>query len=132
MCPERKKIEISHIDHIVLTVRDIETSVKFYETILGMNKVQYGEDRVALKFGSQKLNLHKFEHEHEPKAETPMPGSADLCFISNTPIEDVINQAQNCGVKIIEGPVSRTGARGKITSIYFRDPDNNLIEVANE
>ncbi len=124
-------MQADRIDHLVLTVRDLEETVRFYETVLGMKKVVFGEGRVALLFGSQKINLHEHGHELEPKAEHVQPGSADLCLIVKEPIEQAIQHLQACGVPVIEGPVQRTGANGKIVSAYFRDPDLNLIEVSN-
>jgi len=125
-------MEISRLDHLVLTVRDIETTVAFYTSVLAMQKQLFGQGRVALRFGEQKINLHEAGREIEPKAQHPQPGSADLCFISKTPLEEVIAHVKSCGVEILEGPVTRTGARAALLSIYFRDPDNNLIELANE
>lgn len=122
---------ITHIDHLVLTVRDIDVTVDFFQKTLGMTVEAFGDGRVALKFGYQKINLHQVGKEFEPKAESPTPGSADLCFITEIPLQKAIDQVRDQGVKIIEGPVSRTGAQGPITSFYFRDPDLNLIEVAN-
>ena len=124
-------LKITKLDHLVLTVNCIETTVSFYEQILGMQVVAFGESRVALHFGTQKINLHQAGKEFEPKAEKPTRGSADLCFLTDTPIEEAMEHVQRQGVKIIEGPVSRTGASGPIVSFYFRDPDLNLIEVAN-
>ena len=124
-------MKIAGIDHIVLTVQDIATTVRFYESVLGMSKEVFGEGRVALKFGSQKINLHQYGNEFEPKAEVPTPGSEDLCFVSETGLPEAMEHVQKQGVVIIEGPVARTGAVGPITSFYFRDPDGNLIEVAN-
>jgi len=123
-------MEIDRLDHLVLTVRDIDRTVKFYQAVLGMQEVRFGQGRVSLSYGKQKINLHKQGKEFEPKAHNPMPGSADLCFITNTPIEQAMEHVKAQGVEIIEGPVGRTGALGPITSFYFRDPDNNLIEVS--
>jgi catechol 2,3-dioxygenase-like lactoylglutathione lyase family enzyme len=125
-------MEISKLDHLVLTVKDMETTTSFYVSILGMKKEVFGNDRVALKYGDQKINLHELGKEFEPKANNPTPGSADLCFITQTPLNDAMAHVKRCGVEIIEGPVERTGANGPIRSFYFRDPDDNLIEVANE
>lgn len=122
---------ISHLDHLVLTVRSIDTTVEFYVDILGMEKEVFGEGRVALKFGSQKINLHQYGKEFEPKADHPTPGSADLCFITTLPIRDALAQVAEKGVWVIEGIVTRTGANGPIQSFYFRDPDQNLIEVSS-
>ena len=124
-------MKIASIDHIVLTVKDIEKTVHFYQSVLGMEVELFGGNRVALKFGNQKLNLHKDGSELEPKARRPVPGSVDLCFIAETATEAAMEHVRSKGVDIIEGPVTRTGATGKIRSFYFRDPDGNLIEVAN-
>ena len=123
-------MNITHIDHLVLTVEDIDKTTRFYESVLGMEKEMFAESRVALKFGNQKINVHQKGKEFEPKAKTPTPGSADLCFITDTEISQTIEQVKSKGIAIIEGPVERTGAEGSILSIYFRDPDGNLIEVA--
>jgi len=119
------------IDHLVLTVRDIRQSVEFYTSILGMEKVEFGGGRIALAFGQQKINLHQLGHEFEPKAQNPKEGSADLCLIVDTPIADAIAEVTAKGQPIVEGPVRRTGASGEILSAYLRDPDGNLIEIAN-
>ncbi|MFG3452750.1 VOC family protein [Stutzerimonas stutzeri] len=124
-------MQIDYLDHLVLTVADIETTVDFYTRVLGMQVVTFGEGRKALAFGNQKINLHQAGHEFEPKAERPTPGSADLCFIVATPLEQVIAYLQAQQVAIIEGPVQRTGATGPIRSVYVRDPDLNLIELSN-
>jgi len=124
-------MKIKYIDHIVLTVRDIERTVQFYETVLGMKKESFGEGRVALTFGSQKINLHQAGNEFEPKAGAPTPGSADLCFITDDEVYNAMDHVRNSGVHILEGPVKRTGAAGQILSFYFRDPDGNLIEISN-
>ena len=124
-------MQILRLDHIVLTVADIELSCRFYEQVLGMRVVTFAGGRKALAFGEQKINLHQRGKEFEPKAHAPTPGSADLCFITATPVADVLVHLRACGVAVLEGPVARTGAVGPITSVYFRDPDHNLIEVAN-
>ncbi len=121
---------INRIDHLVLAVADIDKTVAFY-SILGMNVVEFGQGRLALTFGNQKINLHKSDDEFEPKALMPTPGSGDLCFITDMPLIDVIEHLGNNGIRIIEGPVHRTGALGLMLSIYLRDPDGNLIEIAN-
>jgi catechol 2,3-dioxygenase-like lactoylglutathione lyase family enzyme len=123
--------KINSIDHIVLTVKDIERTIHFYETILGMKKIIFGDNRIALKFGKQKINLHKYKHEVEPKATHPMPGSTDICLIIQTDLNEAMTYVKNHGVKIIDGPVKRTGAQGDIISFYMNDPDGNLIEIAN-
>ena len=122
-------MNIDSIDHIVITVRNI--TVRFYESVLGMNKETYGDGRIALKFGNQKINLHEHGKEFEPKASQSVPGSEDLCFITDTKLEIEMKNVKSKGVKIIEGPVKRVGATGSIISFYFRDPDGNLIEIAN-
>lgn len=124
-------MKIESLDHLVLTVADIDASCAFYERVLGMRTVTFGAGRKALAFGVQKINLHPHRREFEPKAERPTPGSADLCFVSSTPLAEVVAHLHACGVEVLEGPVPRTGARGTILSVYFRDPDRNLIEVCN-
>jgi catechol 2,3-dioxygenase-like lactoylglutathione lyase family enzyme len=124
-------MKIAEIDHIVLTVADIDRTVDFYCRALGMEKSSFGADRVALIFSNQKINLHAAGREFEPKANRPTPGSADLCFITHSPLEQVMSELNALGIEIEEGPVRRTGARGPIMSVYFRDPDLNLIEVSN-
>ena len=122
---------IEAIDHIVLTVRDINATCTFYAQVLGMHITIFGNGRKALFFGKQKINLHQYGQEFEPKAKKPTPGSADLCFVTEVPIPKVIKHLGMSGVEIVEGPVWRTGAVGAINSVYFRDPDGNLIEVSN-
>ncbi|NKQ11589.1 VOC family protein [Pseudomonas sp. SST3] len=124
-------MQIDHLDHLVLTVADIEATVDFYTRVLGMQEVTFGEGRKALAFGQQKINLHQAGREFEPKAERPTPGSADLCFIVATPLDEVVAHLERLGVAIIEGPVQRTGATGPIRSVYVCDPDFNLIELSN-
>ncbi|EIC85722.1 VOC family protein [Serratia sp. M24T3] len=124
-------MKIDNLDHLVLTVADIDTSIEFYQQVLGFEVVTFKGDRKALAFGQQKINLHQLGKEFEPKAKAPTPGSADLCFISSTPLAEVINEINALGVIIEEGPVERTGARGAILSVYIRDPDCNLIEISN-
>ncbi|MGB3750580.1 MAG: VOC family protein [Arcobacteraceae bacterium] len=122
--------EINRLDHLVLTVKDIDKTVEFYEK-LGMKKEVFKETRVALKFGIQKINLHKLGAEFEPKAFNVKEGSADLCFIVDTKLEEVKSYLESIDIKIEEGIVPRTGAIGDIESIYLRDPDMNLIELSN-
>ncbi|XP_006261167.3 glyoxalase domain-containing protein 5 [Alligator mississippiensis] len=122
---------IQRLDHLVLTVKSIEDTVAFYSKVLGMEVVTFKGDRKALQFGNQKFNLHEAGKEFEPKARSPVPGSTDVCLISETPPDQLVEHLKACGVTIEEGPVSRTGAIGPITSIYFRDPDENLIEVSS-
>lgn len=124
-------MRISRLDHLVFTVSNIERTCDFYGRVLGMEVVTFGEGRKALRFGTQKINLHRHGGEFEPKAQAPSPGSADLCFLTDTPLEEVRARLEEASVRIIEGPVVRTGACGPILSIYCRDPDGNLIELSN-
>ncbi len=124
-------MKIDRIDHFVLTVRDPEATCAFYSRALGMHPVTFAGGRKALAFGSQKINLHQAGREFEPKAERPVPGSADFCLITSVPLAEVMAHLESCGVAIIEGPVDRTGATGPLRSVYFRDPDLNLVEVSN-
>lgn len=124
-------IKIDRIDHVVFTVVDIDATCAFYTRVLGMSVVTFGAGRKALAFGSQKINLHLAGREFEPKADRPTPGSVDLCLIARAPLTEVIAHLHACDVPIIEGPVPRTGATGPMQSVYFRDPDRNLIEVSN-
>lgn len=124
-------MKISHLDHLVLTVADIEATCRFYQEILGMEIQTFANNRKALKFGQQKINLHQKGNEFEPKATHPTPGSADLCFITETPIREVKEELINKNIPLLESEVKRTGANGPIISVYFRDPDGNLIEVSN-
>ena len=124
-------MKISNIDHIVLTVTHIDKTIDFYTNILGFEVITFGDNRKALTFGNQKINLHQKGNEFEPKAEHPTSGSADLCFIAETNIGEVLEELKLKNIEIVEGIVERTGALGKIKSVYFRDPDLNLIEVSN-
>ena len=124
-------MHIDRLDHLVLTVADIDATVDFYTRILGMRAVTFGPGRTGLAFGHSKINLHQAGREFEPKAHRPTPGSADLCLIAADPLEQVIEELTEHDVPIEEGPVERTGATGTILSVYFRDPDRNLIEVSN-
>lgn len=123
-------MKIDHIDHLVMTVQDIGVTGEFYSRVLGMKTVAFGAGRVALAFGNQKINLHQAGREFEPKAKHPTPGSVDICLIAAVPLAEVIAHLEDCGVPIVEGPTIRTGATGPIQSVYFRDPDSNLIEVS--
>jgi catechol 2,3-dioxygenase-like lactoylglutathione lyase family enzyme len=122
---------IGGIDHLVLTVADVERTVAFYRDVLGCVPVTFGDGRRALAFGDQKINLHPAGREFEPKAARPTPGSGDLCFVTASPIDDVVAALQARGVEIEDGPVPRSGAQGPMTSVYLRDPDRNLLEVAS-
>jgi catechol 2,3-dioxygenase-like lactoylglutathione lyase family enzyme len=123
-------MKIESIDHLVLTVSDIAATCRFYEDMLGMQVETFSGDRKALKFGSQKLNLHQKGNEFEPKALYPTPGAMDICFITTEPLEQVKTELENKHIQT-QGIVERSGATGKMHSIYFRDPDENLIEVSN-
>jgi catechol 2,3-dioxygenase-like lactoylglutathione lyase family enzyme len=124
---------IDHIDHIVLTTRDKQACIRFYTKALGMELISFrtaNEERLALKFGKQKINLHEWGNEFDPKAHVPVPGALDLCFIASVPLEEVVARLQKENIKILQGPVMKTGATSKIRSVYIRDPDLNLIEIA--
>ncbi|GII32829.1 VOC family protein [Planotetraspora mira] len=123
-------MRIDRLDHLVLTVADLEATVDFYTRILGMTPVTFGGGRRALVFGQSKINLHQAGQEFEPKATHPIPGSADLCLITTDSLEQVITELTAHGVPIEEGPVGRTGAIGPMDSVYLRDPDGNLIEIS--
>lgn len=127
--------KLSSLDHLVLTVGSIERTTAFYRDVLGMEVEVFhpadGTTRTALKFGTQKINLHQAGAEFEPKAKSPGPGTADLCFLSDTPVLDWVAHLAALDLPVEEGPIARTGATGPITSIYIRDPDGNLIEIAN-
>ncbi|AQZ69408.1 biphenyl-2,3-diol 1,2-dioxygenase III-related protein [[Actinomadura] parvosata subsp. kistnae] len=123
-------MEIDRLDHLVLTVSDLDATVAFYTQVLGMEAVTFGEGRRALRFGRSKINLHEAGHEFEPKAARPVPGSADLCLIVAESMETIVAELGAHGVEIEEGPVGRTGATGGILSVYVRDPDGNLIELS--
>ncbi|MEU0276995.1 VOC family protein [Streptomyces sp. NPDC006195] len=124
-------MRVERLDHLVLTVADIEATVVFYTRVLGMEPVVFGGGRRALAFGQSKINLHRAGHEFEPKAARPSPGSADLCFVVADPLERVIAELAAQGVPVEEGPVERTGALGPFVSVYVRDPDGNLVELSH-
>ena len=121
---------IDHLDHIVLTTAHTEQCIDFYTRVLGMKFERFGEGRMALKFGGQKINLHEKGKEFEPRAALAAPGTLDICFIASLPLEEVIARLAACNVPIIEGPVMKTGAQGPIRSLYVRDPDGNLVEIS--
>lgn len=126
--------EVASIDHFVLTVADVDRSLAFYSKVLGMSVVRFGtaeKPRVALAFGHQKINLHPAHAIPDPNVLKPTPGSADFCLLTRTPLDAVMAHLAQCGVEVIEGPVMRTGAEGPIRSVYVRDPDLNLVEIAN-
>ena len=124
-------MEIERLDHLVLTVADIDRTCAFYTRVLGMEVVKFGDGRTALKFGRQKINLHAADNIPSLVADKPTPGSADLCFIAVTPLAEVMAHLENCGVPIVAGPGPRAGAIGTIQSVYLRDPDRNLVEISN-
>ena len=124
---------IDHIDHVVLTTRDLSSCLRFYSEILGMKLEKFQtptETRIALKFGAQKINVHEWGREFTPRAHVAAPGTLDLCFIASVSLEDVMQKLQKEGIKIIEGTVAKTGAGGPIRSVYVRDPDLNLVEIS--
>ena len=124
---------IDRSDHIVLTTRDKEACIRFYTEVLGMELVRFRtptEERLALSFGAQKINLHEWGREFMPRAHVAVPGSLDLCFIASVSLEEVIRKLEAHVIPILEGPVAKTGARGRIRSVYVRDPDLNLVEIS--
>ena len=124
---------IDHVDHIVLTTRDKDACIRFYTEVLGMKLEKFRtptEERLALKFGAQKINLHEWGREFSPRAHVAVPGSLDLCFIASVPLDAVVEKLKKHGVPILQGPVAKTGAKGPIRSIYVRDPDLNLVEIS--
>ncbi|MEN8143192.1 MAG: VOC family protein [Thermodesulfobacteriota bacterium] len=123
-------MDIKNLDHLVLTVENTDKTCEFYDRVLGMKKIRFGDDRRAIEFGDQKINLHQRGREVSPAAKNPTPGSADLCFITAMSMAEVISRLEECKVEILEGPVAGTGATGPLESIYFRDPDGNLLEVS--
>ncbi len=124
-------MQVERLDHLVLTVADIEATCDFYSRVMGMEVITFREGRKTLAFGQQRIDLHQKGKEFEPKAVLPTPGSGDLCFIASIPISEVMEHLTREQVEIILGPVERVGAAGKLESVYFRDPDGNLIEVSN-
>ncbi|MEL7083197.1 MAG: VOC family protein [Cyanobacteria bacterium J06597_1] len=124
-------MNVTCLDHFVLTVRDIAVTCRFYERVLGMTATSFTTNRTALIFGTQKINLHPAASPFPPAATVPTPGSADLCFLTDVPLERVMTHFQACKVPVELGPIDRTGAIGPIRSVYIRDPDGNLLEVAN-
>ena len=125
-------MNVDSLDHLVLTVQSISKTTDFYHRVLGMEARTFGDGRVALHFGAQKLNLHEAGHVIDPHVRHATPGSADLCFLTRVPLQEVVQHLTHCGVRVIEGPGPRSGALGPLQSVYFYDPDDNLIEVANQ
>ena len=121
---------LASVDHIVLTTNDLERCLDFYTRVLGMTLERYGEGRIALTFGPHKLNVHPPGFVASIRARVPTPGSLDLCFLADRSIDEVVAKLESCGVAIEEGPIERTGAQGRIRSVYVRDPDDNLIEIS--
>ncbi|MBC8022434.1 MAG: VOC family protein [Burkholderiales bacterium] len=124
-------MHIDRIDHIVITAFDVERTLDFYSKVMGMEPITFAGGRRGLAFGRQKINLHQSGREFEPKALKPTPGSIDLCFITETPLGEVVAHLEAHGVVVAQGPVEKTGALGPMMSVYFRDPDGNLVEVSN-
>ena len=121
---------IDHLDHIVLTTARTRECIDFYTRVLGMTLERFGEGRMALKFGEQKINLHEKGREFEPKATAPAPGALDFCFIASLPLDQVMARLAAAGIPLVEGPVMKTGACYPIRSVYVRDPDGNLVEIS--
>ena len=126
-----------NIDHVVITVSDIDKTIDFYSNILGMELQEFSSStdnvkRKSLKFGKQKINLHEASKPFKPHANNPIPGAIDICFLSEINIDDWIKIFNKFNIKIEDGPVKKTGANGPISSIYVRDPDKNLIEISNK
>jgi catechol 2,3-dioxygenase-like lactoylglutathione lyase family enzyme len=124
-------VRVISIDHLVLTVKDIGKTVSFYTEVLGMEARTFGDGRTALHFGSQKLNLHPSDRVLDPRVKHATPGSADICFLVDRPVEEWMQHLSQHGVPVILGPVDRTGAHGQLRSIYVYDPDENLVELSN-
>lgn len=126
------KFTVDRIDHVVMVCRDLSVTAGWYQRVLGMEREEYGgKNRTALRFGAQKINLHELGHEVIPHAQTAAPGTLDMCFVVAVRPQDVVAQLHACGVEVERGPVTRIGALGDIVSIYCRDPDGNLIELAS-
>lgn len=124
-------MRVKRLDHLVLTVKNIEVSCEFYRLVLGMQAITFNKNRKALRFGDQKINLHQAKEEVRPCADQPVPGSADLCFIFDRPVAEIVSHLDGLGVEIELGPVPRTGAVGTLNSVYIRDPDKNLLELSS-
>jgi catechol 2,3-dioxygenase-like lactoylglutathione lyase family enzyme len=124
-------MRVESLDHLVLTVRDVGATVDFYGGVLGMDVQTFGEGRTALRFGTQRIHVHELGAGLTPVAAAPTPGSADLCFLSATPMDAMLEQLQAFGVDVVEGPTDRVGAAGNLLSVYVRDPDGNLVEISN-
>ena len=125
-------MKVNKLDHLVITAKNLDRTIAFYTRVLGMELVTFADGRKALQFGAQKINLHEAEKEFEPHALHPLPGSADLCFITETPMPLIISHLDSCEIPVIAGPLEKTGANGPLLSIYIHDPDGSLIEIANQ
>lgn len=123
-------LELDRIDHVIFTVRDVEATCTWYVRVLGTEVLTFGDGRKALQVGHCKLNLHPAGKEYEPKAAVPGPGTQDICLVTTSPLPAVLDHLKRMSVSIVEGPVPRTGATGPIESVYLRDPDGNLVELA--
>lgn len=126
------RFAIDRLDHVVLTVADVDRTCAFYERVLGMERVTFAGGRVGLAFGGHKLNLHVAGREFAPRATRPIPGSADFCLVTTAPLAEVVDHLTACGVEVVHGPVDKVGARAALRSVYVRDPDGNLVEISNE
>ncbi len=124
-------MRLERIDHVVFTVRDVDATCAFYTQAFGMEVVTFGDDRKALQFGQCKINLHQYGSEFEPRAARPAPGTQDICLITTASVQDVVTHLQSLNLDIVEGAVPKTGALGAIESVYVRDPDGNLVEIAS-
>ena len=122
---------VEDLDHLVLNVSNLKDTCRFYQRVLGMTPFTFGDGRTALSFGSRKINLYEVGRGYSPQPRNPLPGTAELCFLSRTPVVELLDHLKANAVAVVEGPVRREGAFGPITSVYFRDPDGNMIEVAN-
>ena len=125
-------MELESIDHLVLTVADLDATIAFYTEVLGMHEITFAGGRKGLAFGDNKINLHVHGHDFEPHARAPTPGSADFCLLTETPLRDVMRHLAERGVDLVAGPVDKVGAVRPLRSVYIRDPDGNLVELANE
>jgi catechol 2,3-dioxygenase-like lactoylglutathione lyase family enzyme len=130
--PGTGAISIASLDHLVLYCADVDATIAFYVRVLGMDAMTFGGNRHALTFGTQKINLHRSGSEFVPHAINPARGAADFCLLTTVPLDDVIAHFRTLNVPIVEGPVAKTGATGPLRSVYVRDPDGNLVEIANQ
>ena len=124
-------VELDRLDHFALTVRDVEETCAFYEKVLGMARQNFEQGRVALRFGRHRINVNPNPNDLDRKPAVPIPGSAEFCLVSTTPLAEIIAHLRSCGVDIEDGPAAVPGAEGQLLSVWFRDPDGNLVEIAN-